>query len=193
MRHQEYVVKLSIAQRGRLEGIIRKGKSAARLQTRARILLHADTSPRGSRWNDPQIAKAVGCCEDLCWRVRKRYVKEGIEAVITRKKRATPPVPAIFDGEKEAKLIALACSPPPPGHAGWSLRLLENKVVELKIVGHASDNTIGRVLKKHSQAAPQTAMGYSAGAKQCVRSSDGGCAGGLSTPARSGGSAGMSR
>src|SRR5690242_10930288 len=148
MRHQEYVVKLSVAQRGRLEGIIRQGKSAARLQTRARILLHADTGPRGSQWNDRQIAKAVGCCEELCWRVRKQYVNEGMEAVITRKKRATPPVPAIFDGEKEAKLIALACSPPPAGHAGWSLRLLEDKVVELKIVARASDNTIGRVLKK---------------------------------------------
>lgn len=148
MRHQEYVVKLSAAQRGRLEGIIRKGKSAARRQTRARILLHADTGPRGSKWNDRQIAKAVGCCEDLCWGVRKQYVSEGIEAVITRKKRETPPVPAIFDGEQEAKLIALACSPPPAGHAGWSLRLLEHKVVELKIVDHASDNTIGRVLKK---------------------------------------------
>jgi hypothetical protein len=59
-----------------------------------------------------------------------------------------PPVPPIFDGEKDAKLIRLACSPPPQGHAGWSLRLLENKVVELKIVDRASDNTIGRVLKK---------------------------------------------
>jgi hypothetical protein len=75
-------------------------------------------------------------------------VNEGIEAVITRKKRKTPPVPAIFDGEKEAKLIALAGSPPPAGHAGWSLRLLEHKVGELKIVDQASDNTIGRVLKK---------------------------------------------
>jgi len=165
MRHQEHVVKLSGAQRGWLEGIIRKGKSAARLQTRARILLHADTSARGSKWHDPQIAQAVGCCEELCGRVRKQYVNEGMEAVITRKKRATPPVPAIFDGEKEAKLIALACSPPPAGHASWSLRLLEHKVVELKIVDHASDNTIGRVLKKHSQAASQTAMDYSAGAK----------------------------
>jgi hypothetical protein len=67
---------------------------------------------------------------------------------LTRKKRATPPVPPIFDREKEAKLIALACSPPSPGHAGWSLRLLEDKVVELKIVERASDNTIGQVLKK---------------------------------------------
>jgi hypothetical protein len=111
-------------------------------------LLHADTGRQGSAWNDRQIAEAVGCCEDLCWRVRKQYASEGLEAVIARKKRETPPVPPIFDGEKEAKLIQLACSKPPEGHAGWSLRLLENKVVELKIVDHASDNTIGRVLKK---------------------------------------------
>jgi hypothetical protein len=149
MRYQEHVVKLSRKERGRLEAIIRKGQSAARQQTRARILLQADTSKRGSAWNDRQIAEAVGCCEDLCWRVRKQYVNEGLEAALERKKRLTPPVPPIFDGEKEAQLIRLACSPPPPeGHAGWSLRLLEHKVVELKIVDRASDNTIGRVLKK---------------------------------------------
>jgi hypothetical protein len=60
----------------------------------------------------------------------------------------TPPVAAIFDGEKEAKLIALACSKPPKGRARWTLRLLENKVVELGIVERASDSTIGRTLKK---------------------------------------------
>lgn len=113
---------------------------------------HADKSRHGSGWNDPRIAEAVGCCEDLCWRVRRQYVNEGIEAVVTRKKRATPPVPPIFDGEKEARLVQLACSQPPEGHARWSLRLLENKVVELKIVDRASDNTIGRVLKKTSSS-----------------------------------------
>lgn len=148
MRRQSYVVKLKASERKQLEDVTRKGKSAARLQIRARILLHADTGRQGSKWNDVQIAEAVGCCETLCWRVRKQYVDEGLKAVITRKMRDTPPVPPIFDGEKEAKLIALACSKPPEGHAGWSLRLLENKVVELKIVDHASDNTIGRVLKK---------------------------------------------
>ncbi len=150
MRRQDYVVKLKRNERKRLEDATRKGKSPARLQVRARILLHADTGKQGSAWNDARIAEAVGCCEDLCWRVRKQYATEGMESVMTRKKRATPPTPRIFDGEKEARLIALACSPPPPGHAGWTLRLLENKVVELKIVDHASDNTIGRVLKKTS-------------------------------------------
>jgi hypothetical protein len=72
-------------------------------------------------------------------------VEEGFAAVLSRKQRATPAVAPIFDGEKEAKLIALACSKPPQGRARWSLRLLENKVVELGIVDRA---TIGRTLKK---------------------------------------------
>src|SRR5208282_5445240 len=70
------------------------------------------------------------------------------DAVLSRKVRERPPVARIFDGEKEAKLIALACSQPPEGFARWSLRLLEEKVVELNIVDRASDSTIGRVLKK---------------------------------------------
>ena len=84
----------------------------------------------------------------MVYRVRKQLVEEGVEAVLSRKQRATPAVPAIFDGEKEAKLIALACSKPPKGYARWTLRLLENKVVELGIVDRASDSTIGRTLKK---------------------------------------------
>ena len=68
--------------------------------------------------------------------------------MLNRKQRATPAVARIFDGEKEAKLIALACSKPPKGRARWTLRLLENKVVELNIVERASDSTIGRTLKK---------------------------------------------
>jgi Homeodomain-like domain len=80
--------------------------------------------------------------------VRKQLVEEGLDAVLSRKVREMPPVARIFDGEKEAKLIALACSLPPEGFARWSLRLLEEKVVELNIVDRASDSTIGRVLKK---------------------------------------------
>jgi hypothetical protein len=148
MRHQDYVVKLRAKERKQLEAIARTGRSSARKQIRVRILLHADVGEAGSKWTDKRIAQALGCCEDLCHRVRKRYVQAGLEAAVARKKRETPPVPPIFDGEKEARLIALACSPPPEGHAGWSLRLLENKVVELHIVEKASDNTIGRILKK---------------------------------------------
>ena len=87
----------------------------------------------------------------MVYRVRKQLVEEGFEAVLSRKPRAMPAVTRIFDGEKEAKLIALACSKPPKGRARWTLRLLENKVVELGIVDRASDSTIGRALKKYFQ------------------------------------------
>jgi hypothetical protein len=83
----------------------------------------------------------------MVYRVR-RQVEEGFEAVLSSKQRARPAVARIFDGEKEAKLIALACSKPPKGRVRWTLRLLENKVVELGIVDRASDSTIGRALKK---------------------------------------------
>ena len=95
------------------------------------------------------IIAALDTTASMVYRVRKQLVElEGFEAVLSRKQRATPAVPRIFDGEKEAKLIALACSKPPKGRARWTLRLLENKVVELGIVDHASDSTIGRTLKK---------------------------------------------
>src|SRR2546429_9300545 len=84
----------------------------------------------------------------MVYRVRKQLVEEGFEAVLSRKPRAMPAVARIFDGEKEAKLIALACSKPPKGRARCTLRLLENKGVELGIVDRASDSTIGRALKK---------------------------------------------
>src|SRR5438067_10331901 len=84
----------------------------------------------------------------MVYRVRRQLVEEGFEASLSHKHRATPAVARIFDGEKEAKLIALACSKPPKGRARWTLRLLENKVVELGIVYRASDSTIGRTLKK---------------------------------------------
>src|SRR3989441_12110523 len=84
----------------------------------------------------------------MIYRVRRQLVEEGFEVVLSRKQRATPAVARVFDGEKEAKLIALACFKPPKGRARWTLRLLEKKVVELNIVERASDSTIGRALKK---------------------------------------------
>ncbi|MBF0562860.1 MAG: IS630 family transposase [Alphaproteobacteria bacterium] len=149
MRQQEQVVKLSGKERTLLQGIIRSGKSAAQKQTRARILLHADKSKDGSKWSDARIAQAVGCCHALCGRIRRQYAQEGLEAVLNRSQRDKPAVEKIFDGEKEAKLIALACSPPPPGQAGWTLRMLANKAVELKIVDQTSHSTVGFGFKKN--------------------------------------------
>lgn len=145
---KKYVVRLSAEEREQLETLIGKGKSPARRLTRARILLKADVSPAGEGWSDSQIVRAVGTSPCLVHRARKQLVEEGLEAALERKTRITPAVAPIFDGEKQAKLTALACSTPPAGYARWSLRLLEEKVVELGIVDRASDSTIGRVLKK---------------------------------------------
>ncbi len=148
MCEKRYIVKLTKEEREQLNELIRKGKSPARWQLKARILLKADESKGAPGWNDTQIGEAFGTYPIMCARVRQQYVEEGLEAVLSRKKRETPPVAPIFDGEREARLITLACSKPPPGQAGWTLNLLANGVVELGIVDHASASTVGRVLKK---------------------------------------------
>src|SRR6266571_5535343 len=145
---KKYVVRLSEEERGRLLQLISKGKSSAKQQLKARILLKADVSEAGEGWSDGRIIEALETSASMVYRVRQQLVEEGFEAVLSRKVRATPAIPKIFDGEKEAKLIALACSEPPKGRVRWTLRLLENKVVELNIVDRASDSTIGRGLKK---------------------------------------------
>ena len=145
---KKYVVRLSGEEREQLEALIRKGKSPAQRLLKARILLKADVADGGEGWSDSRIIKALDTSVSMVYRVRKQLAEEGFEAVLSRKQRATPAVARIFDGEREAKLIALACSKPPKGRARWTLRLLEKKVVELQIVDRASDSTIGRTLKK---------------------------------------------
>jgi hypothetical protein len=145
---KKYVVTLSEAERSQLQALINKGKSPAKRLLKARILLKADASESGEAWSDSQIIKALDTNASMVSRVRQQLVEEGLEAVLSRKQRATPAIQPIFDGESQARLTALACSTPPEGRARWTLRLLEDKVVELGIVERASDNTIGRVLKK---------------------------------------------
>ena len=145
---KRYVVRLEPDERERLAAMLRKGKQRAPVLTKARILLKADVSEAGEGWSDSRLIEALGASASTVHRTRKQLVEEGLDAVLSRKARATPAVAKIFDGAAEARLIALACSNPPEGHARWSLRLLESKVVELGIVGRASDTTIQRTLKK---------------------------------------------
>ena len=147
---KRYVVKLSCEEREKLTTLIRVGKHPAHQLLKARILLKADTSQSGDSWSDSQIAVALDTSHDTVYRTRQRLVEEGFEAALNRKHSPASARRKIFDGEAEAKLIALACSEPPKGRARWTLQLLEEKVVELNIVPRASDNTIGRTLKKIS-------------------------------------------
>jgi len=176
---KKYVVKLSAEERERLEALISSGKRSAQLITKARILLKADASEAGEGWTDREIAAALDTSVNTVGSARRQLVEEGFEATLLRKYNPNSARPRIFDGAAEAKLIALACSPAPEGFARWSLRLLEEKVVELNIVEKASDNTIGRTLKKHSPTAPQSAMGDSTRRQRRLRRSDGRRAGNL--------------
>ncbi len=145
---KKYVVRLSGEERERLESLVRAGKSPAQLLTKARILLKADPSEAGEGWSDSAISVALDTSINNIGRLRRRLVEEGLEAALKRKHNPNSARKRIFDGAAEARLIALTCSPAPEGFARWSLRLLEEKVVELNIVEQVSDNTIGRTLKK---------------------------------------------
>jgi hypothetical protein len=149
---KKYVVTLSAAERERLEALIRTGKHSARKLLRARILLKADASEAGEALTDSQIAVGLHTSLETVARVRQQLVEEGVDGVLTPKRSPNSARRRIFDGASEAKLIALACSTPPEGFARWTLQLLESKVVELNIVERASDNTIGRTLKKTSSS-----------------------------------------
>ena len=148
MANKKYVVELSADERVRLGDLISKGKASAKTILKARILLKADTSEAGDGWADEQIVEALDTNVTMVARVREKLVTEGLDVVLNRKKRETPPIQPIFDGAAQAKLTALACSTPPAGHARWTLRLLTEKVVELEIVEAAHFNTVGRALKK---------------------------------------------
>jgi len=148
-RKKLYVVTLTAEERSLLEGLIARGKAAAHKQLHARILLKADVSGGREEWTDKRIAEAVETSRCTVERVRQRFVEDGLETALNRKKRPAPP-PRVMDGKAEARLIALACSPAPQGRARWTLRLLADRIVQLQYVESVSYETVRRTLKKTS-------------------------------------------
>ena len=144
----KFVIRLTPEERTRLDGMIHCGKGSVNSALKARILLKADVSQSGPGWSDERIAEALETSLSTVLRTRRLLVDEGLDAALSRKKSSWSP-PRTFDGEAEAKLIALACTKPPQGYAHWTLRLLEQRVVELGIVEAASYTTIYRVLKEN--------------------------------------------
>jgi len=134
-------------ERAQLEGMLSKGKAAARTLMHARILLKADEGVAGPRLSDDQIAEAVEVNRSTVERVRMRCVEEGVEAAL-RPRPSRQVHPRKLDGVQEAHLVVLACSPAPKGRNRWSLRLLADKLVELEVVGDVSYETVRRTLKK---------------------------------------------
>lgn len=148
MPAKKYIVELTAEERGNLEHLRKKERVQPYRRTRAEILLLADQSSDGPAWKDEDIAQAVGVARRTVEKVRQRLVEHGFEAALERKKRDTPPVEPKLTGDKEARIIALACSPAPKGRARWTLELLAEKLVELKIFDSISPTSVATVLKK---------------------------------------------
>jgi transposase len=146
MMARKFIVRLNSEERAALELLVNKGKTQAYRIKHANILLAVDAD--GPDWSDEEAASAFGCHVNTVANVRQRFVEEGLEAAVERKKQKSPSRERILDGEKEARLIALACSAPPEGRSGWTLQLLADKLVALKIVESISDQTVRRTLKK---------------------------------------------
>jgi hypothetical protein len=148
-RPKVFTVGLSDGDREDLARLVSTGTHPARMIMRARVLLELDENA-GPVADRAVIAHRLGVAENTVRLIAKRLVETGgdVEATISRKPRLVPPVPAIVTGEVEARLIALACSAPPEGHARWSLRLLEKHVALIEELPDLDHSTIGRVLKK---------------------------------------------
>lgn len=146
--NKKYIVGLTQEERAVLTDMVGKGKAAAYKIKHAHILLKADASADESNWSDERIAEAFSCHVNTVVNVRRRFVEQGFEAALLRKKRECPPREQILDGEGEARLMQIACSQPPEGRAKWTLRLLADKAVELEIVERISPQTVMRTLKK---------------------------------------------
>jgi len=143
---KKYIVRLSQEERSLLRDIVKKLKGTSQKVRRANILLKADID--GPNWSDAKIAEALSCRTQTVENVRRRLVTQGLDAVLNRKKRKTPPRAKILDGKQEAEIIALWLGDPPSGFANWTLRLLANQIVKLEIADSISYETVRRTLKK---------------------------------------------
>lgn len=143
----KYKVTLTKEEREELMSIINKGYHTSQKYRAAYILLNCDEGKYSEKVTNEQISKVLKVGMRTIDRVKKKFIEEGFDYVLERK----PPdreYERKADGEVEARLITLCCSEPPTGYAKWSLRLLADKMVELKYVESISYETVRRVLKK---------------------------------------------
>ena len=144
----KYSVNLNQEQRSALEEIVKKGTAPARKIMHAQIVLKSDKGPWGPRWSDKQIQEAFGIGATVIKTTRKRFVEQGLDDAIERRKQPKRPEKQRVDGEQEARIIAVLCTEHPEGQERWTLRALRDRVVELEIVEQCSHETVRSVLKK---------------------------------------------
>ena len=142
-----YRVTLTKEERETLETMTRSGKIPAKKFMHARALLLCDAGEHGDPWKVADVAAALGVTSRTIKHLKQRFVEEGLESALVRKPQAKPRE-VTFDGSFDARLTALACSKPPDGRKRWTVRLLADKAVELKIADSVSTMTVRRSLKK---------------------------------------------
>jgi transposase len=144
--NKKYIVRLTTEEQKELENLVKKGKTQAYRMKHANILLAIDAD--GPNWSDHQAAKAYKCHENTVRNVRQRFVEQGLEAALERKEQQVLSRKRIIDGDSEARLISIACSAPPKGCAKWTMQMLADELVVLKVVDSISGQTVWRTLKK---------------------------------------------
>jgi hypothetical protein len=147
---KRYVVRLTREERRDLQRLAGAGKAAARKILHAHVLLQADEGPDGPGWRDAQISVVLSVHPNTVAGIRERFVEQGLEAALNRKKQNCPSRAPKLDGKGEARLIAERCGPPPQGHKRWTLQLLADRLVTRQVVDRISYETVRRTLKKTS-------------------------------------------
>ncbi len=178
---KRYVVKLTSDERVRLEGLINRGREAAYRRRHAEVLLLVDEGKYGPKQIDREVAERIGFARRTVEQIRERCVTEGLDSALERKKRSRERSRRL-DGEAEAKLVSLACSGAPDGHARWTLGMLADQLVELDVVESISRECVRQVLKKHYQTLAEANVVHPGTGKRPLRVPNGGGAGCLSTP-----------
>ena len=143
---KQHLIALTPGQQAEADGVLARGTTSALSHRHARILLEADSAPRRRARTDAQVGAICGVSARTVARVRERFATAGFAVALQG--RAHPGGAPKLDFAGEARLIALACSPAPDGHARWSLRLLAEKAVELEIVESVSPEGVRKLLKK---------------------------------------------
>ena len=143
---KRYIVRLTPQERQDLLALAKRGKGTPSKIKHAQILLAADLD--GPCKADSEIAESYHCHRGTVENVRRRCVLEGIEAALVRKVQERPSRERKLDGKGEARLISVACSAPPKGRNRWTLQLLADHLVRLKVVSSICDQTVRRTLKK---------------------------------------------
>lgn len=163
-------IELTAEQRSDLEALVRTGQATARSLQHAHILLKSDNGPFGEQWTDAQLHEAYGVSPNTVWRVRQRFRAHGMQDALQRRPQPERPEKRKINGEMEAHLIALCCSPAPQGRSRWSLRLLADRFVVLEEDTETSEpvsrETIRRALKKTNSSRGSSSSGVCHGEEE---------------------------